>query len=182
MLRMKFWKNVWLFLESLRRKDEVIRQALSEKQSLVADILNIPREDFEHVADIASEPTIVEKEPTELILAAINQGLIYVLPFGRYFRMSFFVFYQNLTCGFIFSANQLMGILNSALNVTETESVICSRGATACGGCDNPGCPTPRQHQHPHVPSVTVNSLQPICNSLTAQLSHLLVSWKINVW
>lgn len=40
----------------------------------MADILNIPKEDFEHVADIASEPS-AEKEPTELILAAISQSI-----------------------------------------------------------------------------------------------------------
>lgn len=41
----------------------------------MADILNIPKEDFEHVADIASEPS-AEKEPAELILAAISQSII----------------------------------------------------------------------------------------------------------
>jgi len=41
----------------------------------VADILNIPKEDFEHVADIASEPSTLDKEPAELILAAINQSI-----------------------------------------------------------------------------------------------------------
>jgi len=61
----------------LRRKDEIIKQALLEKQLLMAAILNIPKEDFEHVADMASEPSIVEKEPVELILAAINQSIYY---------------------------------------------------------------------------------------------------------
>ncbi|KAG8040482.1 hypothetical protein G9C98_002478 [Cotesia typhae] len=115
-------------IESLRRKDEVIKQALEEKQSLVADILNIPKEDFEHVADIASEPSAVEKEPAELILAAISQ------------------------------ANQLVGILNSALAVTETEAVLATRGtnATASTGCDAVGCPVPRSHPHPHQPVIPV--------------------------
>lgn len=61
--------------EHLRRKDKAIKQALTEKQALVADILNLSREDFEHVADIAAEPSELEKEPAELILAAINQGV-----------------------------------------------------------------------------------------------------------
>lgn len=61
--------------EHLRRKDEAIKQALTEKQALVADMLNLSREDFEHVADIAAEPSELEKEPAELILAAINQGV-----------------------------------------------------------------------------------------------------------
>ncbi|XP_053593711.1 rho guanine nucleotide exchange factor 11 isoform X3 [Microplitis demolitor] len=133
-------------IESLRRKDEVIKQALEEKQSLVADILNIPKEDFEHVADIASEPSDVEKEPAELILAAISK------------------------------ANQLVGILNAALAVTETEAVLATRGtnATASTGCDAVGCPVPRSHPHPHQPVVPVVTLQPICHSLTAQLSQFL--------
>jgi hypothetical protein len=67
--------NTRNFSECLRRKDEVIKQALLEKQLLVADILNIPKEDFEHVADIASEPSALDKEPAELILAAINQSI-----------------------------------------------------------------------------------------------------------
>lgn len=67
--------DVWHFPECLRRKDEIIKQALLEKHILMADILNIPKEDFEHVADIASEPS-AEKEPAELILAAISQSII----------------------------------------------------------------------------------------------------------
>ncbi|KAK0168904.1 hypothetical protein PV327_002662 [Microctonus hyperodae] len=133
-------------IESLRRKDEAIRQALVEKQSLVAEILNIPKEDFEHVAEIAAEPSATEKEPTELILAAINQ------------------------------ANQLVGMLNSALTVTETEAVLATRGATATAsvGCESVGCPVPRTHPHPHQPVIPVVNLQPICHSLTTQLSQLL--------
>ncbi|XP_057324420.1 rho guanine nucleotide exchange factor 12 isoform X3 [Microplitis mediator] len=139
-------------IESLRRLDEVIKQALEEKQSLVADILNIPKEDFEHVADIASEPSGAEKEPAELILAAISQN------------------------------NQLVGIINSALTVTETEAVLATRGtnATASTGCDAVGCPVPRSHPHPHQPVIPVVTLQPICHSLTAIHSQLLKSVKEN--
>lgn len=134
-------------IECLRRKDEIIKQALVEKQLLVADILNIPKEDFEHVADMASEPSSLEKEPAELILAAISQ------------------------------ANQLVGMLNSALNVSETETVLASRGASALTttpSCEATGCPSPRMHPHPQQPTVSVASLQPVCYSLTSQLSQLL--------
>ena len=62
-----------LFTEQLRRKDEAIRLALSEKQHLVADILHVPREEFENIADLAGEPSL-DKEATELVLAAVNQG------------------------------------------------------------------------------------------------------------
>ncbi|XP_075211643.1 rho guanine nucleotide exchange factor 2 isoform X3 [Lycorma delicatula] len=60
-------------LEKLRRKDEAIRQALVEKQQLVADILHIPREEFETIAELAGEPA-TDKEASELVLAAVNQA------------------------------------------------------------------------------------------------------------
>lgn len=60
-------------LEKLRRKDELVRQALFEKQVLVADILHVPREEFEAIADLAGEQT-GDKDATELILAAVNQA------------------------------------------------------------------------------------------------------------
>ncbi|CAL7948276.1 unnamed protein product [Xylocopa violacea] len=134
-------------IECLRRKDEIIKQALIEKQLLVADILNIPKEDYEYVADMASEPTSLEKEPAELILAAISQ------------------------------ANQLVGMLNSALNVSETETVLASRGTSALTtppSCEATGCPSLRAHLHPQQPAISIASLQPVCHSLTSQLSQLL--------
>lgn len=134
-------------IECLRRKDQVIKQALVDKQSLVADILNIPKEDFEHVADMASEATGLEKEPTELILAAINQ------------------------------ANHLVDMLNSALTVTETEAVLAATGTNTATTtrCEVTGCPAARRINHLQQPAVPVVFLQPICHSLTTQLSQLLV-------
>lgn len=57
----------------MRRKDEAVRQALLEKQQLVADILHVPREDFNTIAEIAAQPSH-DKEAAEVVLAAINQG------------------------------------------------------------------------------------------------------------
>ncbi|XP_023714771.1 rho guanine nucleotide exchange factor 12 isoform X5 [Cryptotermes secundus] len=79
-------------IEQLRRKDEAIRLALADKQQLVADILHVPREEFENIAELAGEPS-VDKEATELVLAAINQ------------------------------ANQLTSVLNDTLRVTEEDAV-----------------------------------------------------------
>ncbi|GLG94476.1 Uncharacterized protein GBIM_01689 [Gryllus bimaculatus] len=59
-------------LEKLRRKDTLIREALAEKQQLVADLLSVPRDDFETIADLAGEPG-AHKESSELVLAAVNQ-------------------------------------------------------------------------------------------------------------
>jgi len=67
-------KKLIVFLEQLRRKDEAIRQALSEKQQLVADILHVPKDEFENIAELAGEPS-VDKEATELVLAAVSQGI-----------------------------------------------------------------------------------------------------------
>nr|CAD7452501.1 unnamed protein product [Timema tahoe] len=79
-------------IEKLRRKDEEIRLALAEKTQLVADILHVPREEFETIAELAGEPS-VDKEATELVLAAVNQ------------------------------ANHLTSILNEVLRVTEEDAV-----------------------------------------------------------
>ncbi|TGZ57095.1 Rho guanine nucleotide exchange factor 12 [Temnothorax longispinosus] len=112
----------------------------------MADILNIPKEDFEHVADIASEPSAMEKEPAELILAAISQ------------------------------TDQLMGMLNSALNISETETIFASRGTSTSHGtsspaCEATGCPSLRSHSHPQ--QSVMRMIQPICHYLTSQLSQL---------
>ncbi|XP_050692154.1 rho guanine nucleotide exchange factor 5-like isoform X3 [Eriocheir sinensis] len=61
-------------IELLRRKDLKIRQALEEKQQIIANILNIPYEDFESVVDMAGEPAVGNKEPKELVLAAMFQA------------------------------------------------------------------------------------------------------------
>jgi hypothetical protein len=60
-------------IEKLRRKDEEIRQALLEKQTLVADILHVPRDEYQTIAELAAEPTD-DKDASELVLAALEQG------------------------------------------------------------------------------------------------------------
>ncbi|KAF2364274.1 hypothetical protein FHG87_004967 [Trinorchestia longiramus] len=61
-------------IEHLRRKDLKIKQTLKEKQHIIADILDIPREHFGTLGDMASEPGSGPKEPRELVLAAIYQA------------------------------------------------------------------------------------------------------------
>lgn len=48
------WCRVFFNLEQIRRKDALVKQTLAEKDDLVADLLAIPREDFQHIADMAS--------------------------------------------------------------------------------------------------------------------------------
>jgi hypothetical protein len=62
-----------LITERLRREDEAIAQALMKKQEIVAELLHIPRDQFETIADLASEPT-AEKEASEIALACFHQG------------------------------------------------------------------------------------------------------------
>lgn len=59
----------------MRRKDEAIRQALAEKEALVAEILHVPPEDYHTIVDMAGDIS-GDKEPTELVLAAINKGTL----------------------------------------------------------------------------------------------------------
>jgi len=59
--------------EKIRRKDFEVARALEEKQHLIAEILHIPIEEFEHISDIASQPT-PDKDAKEVLLAALEQG------------------------------------------------------------------------------------------------------------
>lgn len=54
-------------------QDLAIKRALKEKEQLVAGILHVPRDDFQTIAELASEPS-GEKEATELVLAALYQA------------------------------------------------------------------------------------------------------------
>jgi len=71
---MALYKKLIVFLEQLHRKDKAIRQALTEKQQLVADILHVPKDEFENISELAGEPS-VDKETMELVLAAVSQGM-----------------------------------------------------------------------------------------------------------
>ncbi|XP_025073904.1 uncharacterized protein LOC105426685 [Pogonomyrmex barbatus] len=69
-------------------------------------------------------------------------------------------------------ADQLVGMLNSALNISETETIFSSRGATLSSpACESTGCPLLRSHSHPQQ-SIT-KMIQPIRLYLTTQLSQL---------
>eukprot|EP00095_Tigriopus_kingsejongensis_P006815 maker-scaffold82_size396747-snap-gene-0.20 protein:Tk06815 transcript:maker-scaffold82_size396747-snap-gene-0.20-mRNA-1 annotation:"hypothetical protein DAPPUDRAFT_305046" len=60
-------------IEKLRRKDIEVARALEEKQRLIAEILNVPSEDFDHIADLASQPSS-DKGAREVLLAALAQA------------------------------------------------------------------------------------------------------------
>ncbi|KAL1517182.1 hypothetical protein ABEB36_000980 [Hypothenemus hampei] len=64
-------------LEQIRRKDALVKQTLMEKEDLVADLLAIPREHFEHIADLASATSNHEENSTsditDRLLASVFQ-------------------------------------------------------------------------------------------------------------
>lgn len=55
----------------------MIREALLEKQKLIADILHVPERERESMADSTDEASALavrEKEASELVLAAVDRG------------------------------------------------------------------------------------------------------------
>ncbi len=67
-------------------------RALEEKQRLIADILHIPMDDFDHIVDMASQPS-PERDAKEVLLAALAQGE--TVTGGRFHITSFFVAYAR---------------------------------------------------------------------------------------
>ncbi|KAK9891313.1 hypothetical protein WA026_014555 [Henosepilachna vigintioctopunctata] len=59
-------------IEQIRRKDEVVRRALADKENLIADLLGIPQEDFHTIADLVGEEVNVA-DPVNLTMASIFQ-------------------------------------------------------------------------------------------------------------
>ena len=88
----------------------------------------------------------------------------------------------DIRCKFFFtrfsmiSVNQLIELMNSALTVSEADSVLATQGTSAFTGCGAPGCPAPRVHARNLEPTIPVSALQPLCTNLSSQLSQFLVS------
>ncbi|KAK4873317.1 hypothetical protein RN001_015346 [Aquatica leii] len=130
--------------EQIRRKDEEIRRALTEKEGLVADLLSIPRENYQLIADIASDETFkkanIDREPSEVVLAALYQ------------------------------AEQLLVAVNDSLNISEADAAVANGGRHAsCASNENLVT-----KQNNHVPVVPVHRIQGIATALSSQLTTLL--------
>jgi len=62
-------------IERLRRKDKEVARALEEKQKLIEEILNIPHEELESIAEnTSSQINSGPKTAAEILLAALNQA------------------------------------------------------------------------------------------------------------
>lgn len=66
--------RIVVFIEKLRRKDQMIRAALADKQRLVADILHVPHSELDPASELLSESE-GEKEARLLVMTAIAQGM-----------------------------------------------------------------------------------------------------------
>lgn len=75
---------------------------------------------------------------------------------------------------FLIIADQLMGMLNSALNVSETETIYALHGTSTLSSpaCEATSCPSPRSC-HSHSQQSIMGMIQPICHYLTSQVSQL---------
>lgn len=60
--------------EKLRQKDEEVSRILEEKQKIISDILHIPEDEFDMIADLAGSTTGETKEAREILLAALSQA------------------------------------------------------------------------------------------------------------
>lgn len=58
----------------LQHQDQLVCEALKKKHHIIAEILNIPEEEFEHIAEMAGEVDDENKDARELVLAALAQG------------------------------------------------------------------------------------------------------------
>lgn len=77
----------------------MVKQALEDKEGLVADMLSIPREHFEHIADMASmDSSLRGRDPSERVLASI------------------------------FHVNQLQKAVNDSLNISELDAMAAKGG------------------------------------------------------
>ncbi|KZS08497.1 Protein vav-like protein [Daphnia magna] len=97
-------------LEKLRRKDQMIRAALADKQRLVADILHVPHSELDPASSESLSESEGEKEARLLVMTAIAQ------------------------------ATQLSAVLNESLHVTEEEAIAAVSADPATSSPSSPRC------------------------------------------
>ncbi|VEN52760.1 unnamed protein product [Callosobruchus maculatus] len=128
-------------LEQIRRKDALVKQALEDKESLVADLLNIPREHFQHIADMAGADTSNDADPSEKLMAAIYQ------------------------------VDQLQKIINQSLNVDEKDVLTSKGGKhPACASQQVEDEPQTTNGTAPTVPIGPVKTIATSLSSLLTTL------------
>jgi len=145
-------------LEKLRRKDQVIRTALADKQRLVADILHVPHSDLEVAASsVAAAAPVVdgegEKEARLLVMSAMTQ------------------------------ASHLAIVLNETLRLTEEEAIaavsdpsaLSSGGSVGSASAGASSTASPRTSRRAcRMPGAPTTKLLPISEALNRDLTQLL--------
>ncbi|XP_050312480.1 rho guanine nucleotide exchange factor 11 [Anthonomus grandis grandis] len=136
-------------LEQIRRKDALVKQALAEKEDLVADMLAIPREHFEHIADMASANSIAKNgrgsDITERLLASV------------------------------FQVDILQKAVNEAYNISEGDVVAARAGVKSTAACAaHEAPPPPPPDSKSVIPSVSASLVADIASALSLQLATLL--------
>lgn len=144
------------FSEQIKRKDALVKQALEDKEDLVADMLSIPREHFQHIADImVSADTSTCREPSERVLTAI------------------------------FQVDQLQIAVNRALNISELDQITLKGGKHQSCASQQPESVIDEQQSDVTSVSSSIGANPPltiqvgvvrdIASSLSSELTTLLV-------
>ncbi|XP_071449532.1 rho guanine nucleotide exchange factor 11 isoform X2 [Hetaerina americana] len=150
-------------LEKLRRKDEVVIDALVEKHLLVADLLHVPHEEFDSIADMASEPS-PDKDINELLLAAVHHADQLMVAINETLRV---------TEEEAVSARSEVGTLPSASCGGAAAAALGGGNSTAVPAGCSPRIGGRRTLAH-RMPGVPVPPLLNISNALNTTLSLLM--------
>lgn len=146
--------------EQIKRKDALVKQALEDKEDLVADMLSIPREHFQHIADImVSADTMTCREPSERVLTAM------------------------------FQVDQLQKAVNRALNISEIDQIALKGGKhPSCASQQQEPVVDNQQDEVASVASavganppltIQVGVVRDIASSLSSELTTLLVRFLV---
>lgn len=149
-------------VEKLRRNDDLIKQVLKEREKLIAEILNIPYDDYVHIVEMASEETCAEErrkkqkqqqqqqrqnvDLQELILRLIDQA-------------------KQLT-ELIVTSTQSHGLVaNTTTTTTEHHSTVSSLSAAAARA----------ENQQVSIP-ISMDKLRDMSNKLNTLMTNLLTA------
>jgi hypothetical protein len=135
--------------ELLRREDETIMAAIRRKQQIVANLLHIPQDQFENIAELAGETGTSEKEQTELALACFHHGQL------THTLKNKFIF-QLIVC---IAVTRLTTMLNESLRITEEDSITASASSASAR----------------YPPTVNLHFVQEVSSALSSHITELLV-------
>ena len=140
--------------ELLRREDETIMAAIRRKQQIVANLLHIPQDQFENIAELAGETGTSEKEQTELALACFHHGQLAL-------SLKIKAIIQLIVC---IAVTRLTTMLNESLRITEEDSITASASSASAR----------------YPPTVNLHFVQEVSSALSSHITELLVRTQKN--